>query len=178
MEMHTSIRIFIVLSALTFALGLMANIVALLFEARKQAVITAFSPDSTAARFVSWGADDEKQVMSFRVQVENLDLARYIPRQEADNYRLVVGVRVAEALSNDAGSFPQVFGDYPFASLADQTTPITADIKAMLDKGCVSYVLFRVRASRLTSPLKPPFIPSNYGRDIKVLNSATDGRLC
>jgi hypothetical protein len=177
-EMHTSIRIFIALSALTFAFGLTVNIVALLFAARSQAVVTAFSPDSTTARFVSWGADDEKQTISFRVLIENLDPGRYVPRQEKDNYRLVVGIRPVAAVANDSGSYSQVFGDYPFDSLPEQVAPVTAQIKAMLDTGCVSYVLFRVRASRLPTQPKPPFVPSDYGSDIKILNTATDGMRC
>jgi hypothetical protein len=174
-EMHTSIRIFIVLSALTFALGIFANIMALFFAARNQAVVTAFSPDSTTARFVSWGADEEKHIVSFRVLVENLDLGRYIPRQEKDNFRLVVAFRPLVPQSNDSGNFPYVFGPYQFDSSPDQVIPANASI---LDADCISYVLFRLPASRAPAEFKPPFSPSDYGSDIKVLNSATDGKRC
>jgi hypothetical protein len=176
-EMHTSIRIFILLSALTFALGVFANIVTLIFAARNQAVITAFSPDSTTARFVSWG-NDQKQTISFRFLVENLDLARYIPRQEKDNYRLLVALRPTEPRSNDSGSYPYIFGPYPFDSFPEQAVPMVSAGKVVA-ASCTSYVLFRVRASSLPAELKSPFLPSDYGgSDIKVVNSATDGPGC
>ena len=88
---------------------------------------------------------------------------------------MVVAFRPLVPQSNDSGNYPYVFGPYQFDSSPDQVIPANASI---LDADCISYVLFRLPASRAPAEFKPPFSPSDYGSDIKVLNSATDGKRC
>jgi hypothetical protein len=91
-------------------------------------------------------------------------------------YKLIVAVRQRSATPNHVGSYPQAFGEFAFDAVPSQIPSLTGNTKAALGTGCVDFVLFRVAASQVAkTPLKTPFVPADYGNDLKVLYSAYDG---
>jgi hypothetical protein len=119
---------------------------------------------------------DRPGQLGFGVTPESLDLAKYVSKNDAGKFKLVLAIRAKSATPHNAASYPMAFGFFPFDNISPQIEPKSEEIKKVT---CVEFVLFRIpNAQADQKRFKLPFSPSDYGNDVKVLNSAYDGDGC
>ncbi|TAI60835.1 hypothetical protein CWO89_38475 [Bradyrhizobium sp. Leo170] len=140
--------------------------------------ISGFDPASReTASFNTWAAIKTAEAASFSLSRDDIDVERYTQKADRAKYRLVVGIRPREAGPTEDGSYKYAFGPYLFDAVSYRNAELDDEMKSFIGNGgCASFVLFRVTATRLAAtPIKRPFLPSDYGSDIKVVDSRLDG---
>jgi hypothetical protein len=132
--------------------------------------------DHFTARLAESDVNSTGKFISYKIAVDPLDLSYFINNSEAGNYKLVVGVRPRSAAPHLEGQYDYAFGAYPFNNTATIVPPIDDKLKETAATGCIEFILFRINQAGLARlPFKVPFVPVNYGSDLKILQSYFNG---
>jgi hypothetical protein len=135
----------------------------------------AGTADLINAHFSDWNVDRARQIISYRLTVEPIDLAEYIKKSDKDKYKLIVAVRPRTGLSDMDGQYDYAV-EFPFESTLTLAPPLNETLRQTVATGCVSLILFRVSAEGLARiPFKTPFVPTHYGPELKMLEPEYDG---
>jgi hypothetical protein len=175
-----AIRFFIGLSLIGFVIGSIASLVTLfadkIVRANAGTISSALSTDLMTARLTNWWLDDAAGRISFSVNVLPMNLSNYVSKNDSASLKLIVAARPKSAMPHDAGPYPIAFGYFPFEPISPQSVPLTPETKSV---SCIELVLFWIpKAAADKRTFKTPFVPADYGSDLKEINFGYDGKGC
>ncbi len=112
--------------------------------------------------------------LSNRLTVDPIDLADYIKPSEKRNFSLIVALRPRTGTSDLDGQYQYALR-YPFDTTLTLTPQLPDGLRETVE-GLPQHGAVSVSASGLQRiPFSTPFVPANYGSDIKLLESEYDG---
>lgn len=165
-----SVKFFIAVALVFFVFGVVAEVV--LTNAGRVIVAyigSVFRNDLLGIRITDTEYSPDQKSIGFRLNQSAFDDTSTILPAERPDYSVVVGVRKKSGEPITAGSYPYVFGPYPFGETTPQTIQLEAADIAALD-GCIEMAAFAVKNSESKSVAKPPLNPEDHVGTIKYMS--------